>query len=47
VPKVPSPDRFFTHRRRKDTLIVLAIPALVTGLRGKAERERDRVHPSR
>ena len=28
-------------------LVVIAIPALVTGLRHKAERERDRVHPSR
>ena len=26
---------------------VLAIPALVTTLRNKAERERDHVHPSR
>src|SRR5689334_6090359 len=28
-------------------LVVIAIPTLVTGLRRKAERERDRVHPSR
>ena len=28
-------------------LVAIAIPALVTGLRHKAERERDRVHPSR
>lgn len=28
-------------------LIAIAIPVLVTGLRHKAERERDRVHPSR
>ena len=28
-------------------LAAIAIPALVTGLRHKAERERDRVHPSR
>lgn len=28
-------------------LIMVAIPALVTGLRHKAERERDRIHPSR
>jgi len=28
-------------------LAVIAIPTLVTTLRGKAERERDRVHPSR
>jgi hypothetical protein len=28
-------------------LIVIAIPVMVTGLRRKADRERDRVHPSR
>lgn len=28
-------------------LAVIAIPTLVTSLRRKAERERDRVHPSR
>ena len=28
-------------------LAVIAIPVLVTGLRKKAERERDHVHPSR
>jgi Flp pilus assembly protein TadB len=28
-------------------LVVIAIPVLVTSLRRKAERERDRVHPSR
>lgn len=28
-------------------LIVVAIPTMVTGLRRKADRERDRVHPSR
>ena len=28
-------------------LIVVAIPTMVTGLRRRADRERDRVHPSR
>lgn len=28
-------------------LIVVAIPIMVTGLRRRADRERDRVHPSR
>lgn len=28
-------------------LVVIAVPTLVTSLRHRAERERDRVHPSR
>jgi hypothetical protein len=28
-------------------LIVVAIPTMVTGLRRRADRERDRIHPSR
>lgn len=28
-------------------LAVIAIPIIVSGLRGKAERERDHLHPSR
>jgi len=28
-------------------LLVLAVPVIVTGLKHKAERDRDRVHPSR
>jgi Flp pilus assembly protein TadB len=28
-------------------LVVIAVPTLVTSLRRRAERERDRVHPSR
>src|SRR3954466_2127502 len=28
-------------------LVAIAIPALVTGLRHKADRDRDRAHPSR
>jgi len=28
-------------------LVVVAIPTMVTGLRRRADRERDRIHPSR